>query len=120
MAPWVLPLAALMAFSRVFVGVHYPHDVVAGFVLGVVAAPLAAVALAAALRPLVVQVRAVAVGAALLGPPVSAGRPVPVPGPAAGGAAGGPTEGASVTRADEAAVTMPDVMGGVTRRGPLP
>lgn len=120
MAPWVLPLAALMAFSRVFVGVHYPHDVVAGFVLGVVAAPLAAVALAAALRPLVAQMRGVAVGAALLGPPpASAGRPLPAPDPVDGAAAAGP-QGASVTRADEAAVTMPDVMGGLTRRGPLP
>ncbi|MFH0520994.1 phosphatase PAP2 family protein [Streptomyces sp. M41] len=34
------PLALLMAFSRVFVGVHYPHDVVAGLVLGALAAPL--------------------------------------------------------------------------------
>ncbi|MEU3662175.1 phosphatase PAP2 family protein [Streptomyces sp. NPDC032940] len=30
------PLALLMAFSRVFVGVHYPHDVAAGLVLGAV------------------------------------------------------------------------------------
>ncbi|MYR45002.1 phosphatase PAP2 family protein [Streptomyces sp. SID5910] len=28
------PLALLMAFSRVFVGVHYPHDVAAGLLLG--------------------------------------------------------------------------------------
>lgn len=32
------PLALLMAFSRVFVGVHYPHDVVAGLLLGTVVA----------------------------------------------------------------------------------
>ncbi|MDG4807159.1 phosphatase PAP2 family protein [Micromonospora sp. WMMD1120] len=39
-----LPLAALGAFSRVFVGVHYPHDVIAGVLFGalvaVVATPL--------------------------------------------------------------------------------
>ncbi|MEV4539860.1 phosphatase PAP2 family protein [Asanoa sp. NPDC049518] len=31
-----LPIGLLVAFSRVFVGVHYPHDVAAGFVIGVV------------------------------------------------------------------------------------
>ncbi|MEH1164648.1 phosphatase PAP2 family protein [Micromonospora sp. CPCC 205539] len=36
-----LPLAALAAFSRVFVGVHYPHDVVAGVLLGALVAALA-------------------------------------------------------------------------------
>ncbi|MEV7411122.1 phosphatase PAP2 family protein, partial [Streptomyces althioticus] len=29
-----VPLALLAAFSRVFVGVHYPHDVAAGLLLG--------------------------------------------------------------------------------------
>ncbi|WP_198154118.1 phosphatase PAP2 family protein [Catenuloplanes japonicus] len=29
-----LPVGALVAFSRVFVGVHYPHDVLAGFPFG--------------------------------------------------------------------------------------
>ncbi|MGW2563811.1 phosphatase PAP2 family protein [Streptomyces sp. NPDC001514] len=33
-----VPLALLMAFSRVFVGVHYPHDVAVGLVLGAVVA----------------------------------------------------------------------------------
>ncbi|MCO1595697.1 phosphatase PAP2 family protein [Micromonospora sp. RHAY321] len=49
-----LPLAALAAFSRVFVGVHYPHDVVAGVLLGalvaVLATPLLARLAAEALR----------------------------------------------------------------------
>ncbi|MGW5131025.1 phosphatase PAP2 family protein [Streptomyces sp. NPDC004135] len=35
------PLALLMAFSRVFVGVHYPHDVLAGLVLGALVALVA-------------------------------------------------------------------------------
>ncbi|MEU3217141.1 phosphatase PAP2 family protein [Streptomyces sp. NPDC006971] len=29
-----VPMALLMAFSRVFVGVHYPHDVAVGLVMG--------------------------------------------------------------------------------------
>ncbi len=40
-----VPLALLAAFSRVFVGVHYPHDVAAGLLLGV-AVTLTVVALA--------------------------------------------------------------------------
>ncbi len=40
-----LALGALVAFSRVVVGVHYPHDVVVGFLLGV-AVVAAAMALA--------------------------------------------------------------------------
>ncbi|MET8305427.1 phosphatase PAP2 family protein [Micromonospora sp. NPDC005173] len=36
-----LPLAALAAFSRVFVGVHYPHDVAAGVLFGALVAVLA-------------------------------------------------------------------------------
>ncbi|WP_345569149.1 phosphatase PAP2 family protein [Nonomuraea rosea] len=49
----VLPLAAMMAFSRVFVGVHYPHDVAAGFLLGLVLAPLFALLVVGALTPAV-------------------------------------------------------------------
>ncbi|MCX5068602.1 phosphatase PAP2 family protein [Micromonospora lupini] len=36
-----LPLAVLAAFSRVFVGVHYPHDVAAGLLLGALVAMVA-------------------------------------------------------------------------------
>ncbi|KFG74945.1 phosphatase PAP2 family protein [Streptomyces mutabilis] len=35
------PLALLMALSRVFVGVHYPHDVVAGLLFGALVAAVA-------------------------------------------------------------------------------
>lgn len=34
MAWLTVPMALLMAFSRVFVGVHYPHDVTVGLLLG--------------------------------------------------------------------------------------
>ncbi|OEJ32505.1 phosphatase PAP2 family protein [Streptomyces subrutilus] len=41
-----VPLALLMAFSRVFVGVHYPHDVAMGLLLGGSLAALLVLALA--------------------------------------------------------------------------
>ncbi|WP_079146107.1 phosphatase PAP2 family protein [Streptomyces lydicus] len=40
-ALWLaLPIALLTGFSRIFVGVHYPHDVAAGLTLGATAAIL--------------------------------------------------------------------------------
>ncbi|PJE96282.1 phosphatase PAP2 family protein [Streptomyces carminius] len=63
----VLPLAALTAFSRVFLGVHYPHDVVAGALLGAAVVPLVAWA---AVRPAAVLVERVR---------VRLGRTEPVP-----------------------------------------
>ncbi|RFS83855.1 phosphatase PAP2 family protein [Actinomadura spongiicola] len=114
LAPVVLPMAALMAFSRVFVGVHYPHDVAAGFLVGVVVAPLAVLVFAVVAGRLVDAVRGVAVGAALLG----VGRAAPL------ADTGGAAVGASVTIPDlalpdvagQSEVTVPDVMGGLTRR----
>jgi undecaprenyl-diphosphatase len=48
--PALFVLAALIALSRVYVGVHYPLDIVAGAVVGVAVA-LAAIALVRARRP---------------------------------------------------------------------
>ncbi|GAB3206314.1 phosphatase PAP2 family protein [Marinactinospora thermotolerans] len=64
LAAVALPLAVLMGFSRVFVGVHYPHDVMVGFLLGVLLAPLLVLLLAPLLARLVQRLRE---------------RPLPVP-----------------------------------------
>jgi membrane-associated phospholipid phosphatase len=58
LAWFVIPLAAVMAFSRVFVGVHYPHDVAAGFTLGLVLAPVFTLLLVGAATPVVRMLRA--------------------------------------------------------------
>ncbi|MGC4807931.1 phosphatase PAP2 family protein [Micromonospora sp. DT233] len=54
LAWFAIPVGALSAFSRTFVGVHYPHDVIAGFLLGAlvvaVVAPLLARPVAQVLR----------------------------------------------------------------------
>ncbi len=34
--PWLAGAAALVAYSRVYVGVHYPLDVASGFMLGII------------------------------------------------------------------------------------
>ncbi|MET9824521.1 phosphatase PAP2 family protein [Streptomyces sp. NPDC006349] len=69
-----VPLALLMAFSRVFVGVHYPHDVAAGLLLG---ALVAAAAVRLGVRP------ATRLAGALRGSTAPAVRWLTGPGPAA-------------------------------------
>jgi undecaprenyl-diphosphatase len=54
----VVPLAAVMAFSRVFVGVHYPQDVIVGALIGVVLAPLFTLLLVGAVTPVIRLARA--------------------------------------------------------------
>ncbi|MFF3725246.1 phosphatase PAP2 family protein [Streptomyces erythrochromogenes] len=58
LAPLVVPLALLMAFSRVFVGVHYPHDVALGLLLGGSVAALVVLALTGPVAAGVSAVRA--------------------------------------------------------------
>lgn len=58
--------AAVAAASRVFVGVHYPHDVVAGLALGAGIGLLVPV-VARLVTPVVVRLRADGAGAVLLG-----------------------------------------------------
>ncbi|MEZ7154953.1 phosphatase PAP2 family protein [Streptomyces sp. MAD19A] len=52
-----VPIALLTAYSRVFLGVHFLHDVVAGFLLGVVIAPVVLVLLVRVGEPLVGRLR---------------------------------------------------------------
>ncbi|GAA1375150.1 phosphatase PAP2 family protein [Streptomyces beijiangensis] len=54
---FTVPLALLMAFSRVFVGVHYPHDVLVGLLLGAVVSFAAAKGLGRPVRSLVETMR---------------------------------------------------------------
>ncbi|WP_093803389.1 phosphatase PAP2 family protein [Streptomyces sp. Wb2n-11] len=68
--------ALLMAFSRVFVGVHYPHDVVAGLLLGAVVAAVALRTLARPAQAVVTAMRTsrLALAAWLAGPGPGPGR----------------------------------------------
>ncbi|MER5779221.1 phosphatase PAP2 family protein [Streptomyces sp. NPDC002039] len=53
-----VPLALLMAFSRVFVGVHFPHDVALGLLLGGSLAALFVLALAGPISRITATMRA--------------------------------------------------------------
>ncbi|MFF9350332.1 phosphatase PAP2 family protein [Streptomyces sp. NPDC014734] len=79
-----VPMALLMAFSRVFVGVHYPHDVAVGLVLGAVVSAVAVLALRRPARALALTVRgsAAPVAALVSGPGTGTG---PAAGPRTGG-----------------------------------
>ncbi|GAA3261982.1 phosphatase PAP2 family protein [Streptomyces lavendulae subsp. grasserius] len=52
-----VPVALLMAFSRVFVGVHYPHDVAMGLLLGASLGTLAVLAFTGPLARVTAAVR---------------------------------------------------------------
>ncbi|NYI06757.1 phosphatase PAP2 family protein [Allostreptomyces psammosilenae] len=53
-----LPLGLLGAYSRVFVGAHYPHDAIVGFLLGALVAPLVVLVLRGPTTRLVARLRA--------------------------------------------------------------
>ncbi|MCO1658950.1 phosphatase PAP2 family protein [Pseudonocardia humida] len=64
----VAALAALCAAAlRVVVGLHFPHDVLAGLLVGAVVAAAATPLIARAVRPMVAGCRARSIGAALVG-----------------------------------------------------
>jgi len=52
---WALIAAAVMGISRVYVGAHYPHDVAAGIIVGVMAGYIAAILLRRYATPLVTK-----------------------------------------------------------------
>lgn len=60
-----VPVALLMAFSRVFVGVHYPHDVGIGLLLGGAVAALVVLVLTGPISTVMAAMRASGVRAAV-------------------------------------------------------
>lgn len=70
-----VPMALLMAFSRVFVGVHYPHDVAVGLVMGAAVSAAVVLLLRRPTRSLALTVRSsgAPVAALVSGPGTGAG-----------------------------------------------
>jgi undecaprenyl-diphosphatase len=62
LAVFVAPMAVLMAFSRVFVGVHYPHDVGVGLLVGAVGAGLLVWGCARLAQGVIMTMRASSIG----------------------------------------------------------
>lgn len=60
-----VPLALLMAFSRVFVGVHYPHDVALGLLLGGAVASLVVLVFTGPISTITAAMRASGIRAAV-------------------------------------------------------
>ncbi|MFC5834498.1 phosphatase PAP2 family protein [Nonomuraea insulae] len=77
LAPYVVVLALLGGGSRVFVGVHYPRDVVMGLLLGGVLAPVLVLALRGPVTTLVLRLREQATTRPLLAAPVPDEPPMP-------------------------------------------
>ncbi|GAA3107249.1 phosphatase PAP2 family protein [Streptosporangium carneum] len=72
--PYVIVLALLGGMSRVFVGVHYPHDVAAGLLLGGALAPMVSLALNRPTTALVERLRGLPVLRPLLLAPAAPER----------------------------------------------
>ncbi|MER7730665.1 phosphatase PAP2 family protein [Streptomyces erythrochromogenes] len=127
LAPLVVPLALLMAFSRVFVGVHYPHDVALGLLLGGSVAALVLLALA---RPVAAGVRTVRAGGTRAGGPPAQGtraQGTPAQGTRSGGAPargaaarGAPARGAPARGAAARGIRAGGIRAGIRLTGPGP